>query len=93
MCVSVCLYNETIVMYFNFEYKYNLQMNLKTYFDSDPRGAKAEMAEHLGITPTWLSLLIAGKRIASPKLAIAFEKATGGLVTRQDLRPDLYGPI
>lgn len=66
-------------------------MNLKTYFADDPRGAKAEMAEHLGITPTWISLIISGKRIASPKLAIAIELATESLVTRQDLRPDLFG--
>lgn len=91
VCVSVCLYNEIIVIPFNFKFKYNLRMDLKKYFDSDPRGAKAEMAEHLGITPTWISLLISGKRLASPKLAIAIELATGSLVTRQNLRPDLFG--
>ena len=91
MCVSVCLYNKTIVFDFNFKFNYNLHMDLKKYFADDPRGAKAEMAEHLGITPTWISLIISGKRLASPKLAIAIELATGGLVTRQNLRPDLFG--
>lgn len=65
-------------------------MTLQDYFKSDVRGAKAEMAEHLRITPTWLSLLISGKRRASPVLALALESATGGLVTRQDLRPDIF---
>jgi DNA-binding transcriptional regulator YdaS (Cro superfamily) len=65
-------------------------MNLSDYFKSDIRGAKAEMAEHLRITPTWLSLIISGKRQASPVLAIALENATGGLVTRQELRPDIF---
>ena len=65
-------------------------MNLSDYFKSDIRGAKSEMAEHLRITPTWLSLIISGKRQASPVLALALEEATGGLVTRQELRPDIF---
>ena len=65
-------------------------MTLYDYFKSDIRGAKAEMAEHLRITPTWLSLIISGKRQASPVLALALEDATGGLVTRQELRPDIF---
>ena len=65
-------------------------MDLKRYFDTDVRGAKKEMAEHLGITQTWMALLIARLRQPSPVLAIAIEEATGGLVTRQELRPDLY---
>lgn len=65
-------------------------MTLAEYFKSDIRGAKAEMAEHLKITPTWISLVISGRRKASPVLALALEKATGGLVTRQELRPDIF---
>tara|TARA_R110000796_G_scaffold87322_1_gene188516 strand:- start:371 stop:571 length:201 start_codon:yes stop_codon:yes gene_type:complete len=65
-------------------------MTLSDYFKSDIRGAKAEMAEHLRITPTWISLIISGKSLASPVLAIQIEKATGGLVTRQELRPDIF---
>lgn len=65
-------------------------MTLSDYFKTDVRGAKAEMAAHLGITPTWLSLLISGRRKASPVLAMAIEVATDGLVTRQDLRPDIF---
>lgn len=65
-------------------------MTLYEYFKTDIRGAKSEMAEYLRVTPTWLSLLIAGKRKASPLLAKRIEDATSGLVTRQELRPDLY---
>lgn len=65
-------------------------MNLTEYFKSDVRGAKVEMAEHLHITPTWLSLIISGKRKASPVLSLAIEKATAGMVTRQELRPDIF---
>ena len=65
-------------------------MTLSEYFKSDARGAKAEMAEYLRMTPTWISLIISGKRKASPMLALAIEKATNGLVTRQELRPDIF---
>jgi len=37
-----------------------------------------------------MSLLISGRRQASPVLAIEIEKATKGLVTRQALRPDIF---
>jgi DNA-binding transcriptional regulator YdaS (Cro superfamily) len=66
-------------------------MDLKEYFDTDVRGAKSEMAEYLGITTTWLALLIAGRRKASPVLARKIEEATGGLVSREELRPDIWG--
>lgn len=65
-------------------------MTLEEYFKDEPRGSKAEMAEYLCISPTWLGQLISGVRKASPKLSIAIEKATGGLVTRKEMRPDLY---
>lgn len=65
-------------------------MTLAEYFDTDVRGAKSEMAAYLGITTTWMALLIAKRRKPSPALAVAIEKATAGLVTRQELRPDLF---
>lgn len=66
-------------------------MTLTEYFETEPRGAKAEMAEYLKITPTWLALLMRGHKRASPALAARIEKATGGLVTREELRPDIFG--
>jgi DNA-binding transcriptional regulator YdaS (Cro superfamily) len=66
-------------------------MNLQMYFSEEPRGAKIEMARHLGISADWMSKLIAQKVKPSPVLARAIEDATGGLVTRKDLRPDLFG--
>jgi len=65
-------------------------MTLFEYFSTEPRGAKAEMATYLDITATYMSLLIHGKRRASPHMAINIELATQGLVTRRYLRPDLY---
>jgi len=65
-------------------------MNLKQYFQDEPYGAKKEMADHLGITQTWLGLLIRKAKRPSPKLAIKIEEATQGLVTAKELRPDLF---
>ena len=66
-------------------------MNLQQYFSEEPRGAKIEMARHLGITAEWMSKLIAEKVKPSPVLSRKIEDATTGLVTRKDLRPDLFG--
>lgn len=65
-------------------------MTLKEYFRTEPMGAVNEMAEYLGITPTWLSLLIHERKRPSPELAVKIEKATQGLVPRNLLRPDLF---
>ena len=65
-------------------------MDLKKYFKDEPLGAKKEMSEYLGITPTWLGLLIKKAKKPSPTLARKIEKATQGLVTAKELRPDLY---
>lgn len=65
-------------------------MTLAEYFATEPRGAKIEMAQYLGITATYISLLIHGKRRPSGPMALSIERATQGLVTRHELRPDLY---
>jgi DNA-binding transcriptional regulator YdaS (Cro superfamily) len=64
-------------------------MNLKQYFIGEPHGSKKEMAQHLGISQTWLGLLMRGMK-PSPQLAKKIEKATQGLVTARELRPDLF---
>ena len=66
-------------------------MNLQQYFSEEPRGAKIEMARYLGISAEWMSKLISGKATPSASLSKAIEEATQGLVTRKDLRPDLFG--
>ena len=65
-------------------------MHLKQYFKGEQYGAKKEMAEYLGITPTWLGLLIRRARQPSPELAKRIERATQKLVTAKELRPDLF---
>jgi DNA-binding transcriptional regulator YdaS (Cro superfamily) len=65
-------------------------MHLKQYFASEPYGSKKEMAIYLGITQTWLGLLIRKARRPSPQLAKRIEVATQKLVTAKELRPDLF---
>jgi DNA-binding transcriptional regulator YdaS (Cro superfamily) len=67
-----------------------VDMTLTEYFSTEPRGAKTEMADYLRITPTWLSLIMKGERKASPALCVRIQEATGGLVTTQELRPDIF---
>lgn len=68
-------------------------MTLKKYFADLPRGSKVSMAHSLGITKTWLSLLISGRRKPSAALSNAIESYTNGKITRKELRPDLFGDI
>jgi DNA-binding transcriptional regulator YdaS (Cro superfamily) len=65
-------------------------MQLQQYFKNEPYGAKKEMAKRLGITPTWLGLLLRKQKRPSPELAKKIEKATQGMVRMKDLRPDLF---
>ena len=65
-------------------------MTLLDYFKEEPLGAVNEMAEHLGICASYMSLLIHGRRKPSGTLAKKIEKATQGLVTREVLRPDIF---
>lgn len=65
-------------------------MTLEEYFSTEPRGAKVEMARYLNITATYMSLLIHYHRRPSNDMALAIERATQGLVTRQDLLPHMY---
>jgi DNA-binding transcriptional regulator YdaS (Cro superfamily) len=65
-------------------------MKLPDFFKDKPHGTKAEMAAALGITRTWLSLIISDRKLPSVELAIAIEKYTKGKVKRKVLRPDIF---
>jgi DNA-binding transcriptional regulator YdaS (Cro superfamily) len=68
-------------------------MTLKEYFDGKPRGAKSEVAAQLGISRTYMSLLVSERRLPGPEMALMIERVTAGSVTRKVLRPDLFGEI
>lgn len=68
-------------------------MTLQEYFANKPRGSKALMAKALGVSRTWMALMISGHRVPSPSLALEIERLTAGEVRRVDLRPDLFGEV
>jgi DNA-binding transcriptional regulator YdaS (Cro superfamily) len=68
-------------------------MTLQEYFADKKRGAKDALAKDLGISRTWMSLIISGREVCSPELAVEIERLTEGAVTRKDLRPDLFGEV
>lgn len=62
-------------------------MKLKTYLDRLPYGAKKQLAEQAGISPSHISRMLRGDLMPSPGVAVNIERATCGQVTRKDLRP------
>lgn len=62
-------------------------MDLKTYISTGERGTAAKLAAALKVSPSYLSQMSAGSSPISPERCVAIERATGGKVTRKDLRP------
>lgn len=53
----------------------------------------ARIASDAGISAATLYLVARGLKTPGWRMAGAIEKATSGAVTRQDLRPDVFGPV
>jgi DNA-binding transcriptional regulator YdaS (Cro superfamily) len=68
-------------------------MNLNEYFQTLPHGSKVEFAKQLGITKTWMSLITSGRRVPSGPLCYLIERISHGKVTREELRPDIFGSV
>lgn len=64
-------------------------MELKTYLSNLERGGLSKLAALLDISPSYLSQLSSGSAPVSEKRCIEIEKATGGAVRCEDLRPDV----
>lgn len=63
-------------------------MDLKTYITTGERGTAAKLAAALQVSPSYLSQMSSGASPISPERCVAIERATGGVVTRKDLRPN-----
>lgn len=68
-------------------------MNLKTYITTQKRGSATQLADMLGVSISFLSQLASGTAAISPTRCVEIEQATGGLVTRQELRPNDWSCI
>ena len=66
-------------------------MDIRTY--ANAQGGFPRVAEQLGFNAEFLRQVAKGRRRVSPQNAIRIEMATHGLVTRAELRPDIFGPI
>lgn len=62
-------------------------MQLKDYVRQE-RGRLTRLAEAVSRQPPYISHLVAGRKPVPVVLAIEIERATGGAVTRYDLRSD-----
>jgi DNA-binding transcriptional regulator YdaS (Cro superfamily) len=62
-------------------------MTLSEYIKAQRGNAKA-LADKLGISPSALSQIAHNSEGTSPARCVAIEQATGGAVTRKELRPD-----
>jgi DNA-binding transcriptional regulator YdaS (Cro superfamily) len=65
-------------------------MTLNDFFYNLHIGAKKEMCESLGITQTWLSLILNGSKKPSPQLCLRIEEYTKNKVKAEMLRPDIF---
>lgn len=66
-------------------------MNLAKFLSSDSIVA-SHFAEKIGVPAPLLSQWRTGKRRVPAERVLSIEAATGGKVTRHELRPDIFGP-
>lgn len=62
-------------------------MDLKTYISAE-RGRAVALAARIGVSPSYLSQMANGQSPISPERCVDIWRETGGVVTRQHLRPD-----
>lgn len=66
-----------------------MHMKLFNFLVNKPHGFKAQFAEQLGISRSFLRQIEVGKAKVPPYLAKRIEQLTQGEVTKSELRPDL----
>ena len=68
-------------------------MDLKAFMANLTTAEKRTLAEHAGTKLIYLHQIAGGFSTLSARLAIRIERATNGVVTREELRPDIFGPL
>ena len=56
-------------------------------------GSQTELAKALGCSQSYVSMVMAGQRRFSYKLALKAEEITDGKIKKTDLRPDIWGEL
>lgn len=54
-------------------------------------GSQAKLAREIGCSSVLVHQMLHGRRAVSPRLCLPIETSTGGVVTRYELRPDVFG--
>ena len=54
-------------------------------------GSQTELARRIGCSQVFVHQMLRGRRAVSARLCLPIERATGGAVTRYELRPDVFG--
>lgn len=57
------------------------------------KGGQKKLAESMGCTQQQISYLLKEAKGVSAEMAISIESATNKAITRQHLRPDLFGEV
>jgi DNA-binding transcriptional regulator YdaS (Cro superfamily) len=65
-------------------------MNLSEYINQG-HGTQSQLAKSLDVTPVLIHQWVKDKRQVPAERCLAIEAATSGLVTRYELRPDVFG--
>jgi DNA-binding transcriptional regulator YdaS (Cro superfamily) len=65
-------------------------MDIKTFTEHMTTEEKEAFAKKANTSVAYLSQLVHGHRQAGLKTILAIERASGGVVTPHDLRPDLF---
>lgn len=65
-------------------------MNLKSYLEQ-PGKTQAEFAANIGVSQSLVSQWVTGKKRVRAEVVQIIEVETKSQVTRQDLRPDIFG--
>lgn len=55
-------------------------------------GSQVKLAKRAGCSQQYISWLLKDADKISAEMALSIEKATDGAVSRNDLRPDIFGP-
>ncbi|MFS1524476.1 helix-turn-helix domain-containing protein [Microbulbifer sp. 2304DJ12-6] len=54
---------------------------------------QAKLAQSLGVTQGLVSAWVTGRKKIAPHWCLPIEQSTNGVITRYDLRPDIFGPV
>lgn len=63
---------------------------MRTFLKTTSKTERERVAKEAETTVAYLFQLAGGHREPSVKLAMRLEKASGGLLSRRDLRPDIF---